>query len=318
MKTLRKKVYDVLETSEHANRLSLCVDSVLVVLIVVNVITVVLESVSSINEQYHWLFARIEWVSIFVFSVEYLIRLWVSPEHEKYQSHPMPRLRYMCSPLAIIDFLAVLPFYLGYFFAIDLRFLRVLRLLRILKLTRYSAAMVMLLDVFKEESSSFFAGLFILTVLLILAASGAYLAEHNIQPDKFGSIPAAMWWSMATLTTVGYGDVTPVTVAGKIFGACVTVVGIGMAALPAAILANGLASQLNRKRALMTERFQAALEDGYINDAEEIDIEALRKELGLSVNVADSIRERVERKRQRASSNFCPHCGEKTAAGPRT
>ena len=293
--------------------MSFCVDTVLVVLIVVNVISVVLESVRGINAHYSWLFQHIESISIAVFSVEYLIRVWVSPEDERYAGQRFPRVRYIMSPIAIIDFLAVMPFYLAYFFAIDLRFLRVLRLLRILKLTRYSSAMVMLLDVFKEEASSFFAGLFILTVLLILAASGAYLAEHNVQPDKFGSIPAAMWWSMATLTTVGYGDVTPVTVAGKVFGACVTVVGIGMAALPAAILANGLASQLNRKRSVMAEQFRIALEDGDIDESEESDIEELRKELGLSKNAAITIRERVEKNRKKAKRNYCPHCGHSLA-----
>ena len=308
-KTFRRKVYEVLETAEKGNRLSLIVDAALVILIVINIISVVLESVGSINARFGWLFENIEIVSVIVFTIEYILRLWVAPEDPEDSSHKIPRLNHAFSPMAIIDLLAILPFYLTYLFAIDLRFLRVLRLLRILKLTRYSSAMTMLLDVFREEASAFFAGFFILMVLLILAASGAYLAEQDVQPDKFGSIPAAMWWSMATLTTVGYGDVTPVTAAGKIFGACVTVVGIGMAALPAAILANGLAVQLNRKRELMTDKFRIALEDGHIDDDEEDAIEDLRKELGLSHSVAHSTRETAQKTKDKADIHFCPHCG---------
>lgn len=306
-KIIRRKVYEVLETAEKGNRLSYIIDVVLVVLIVVNVICVVLESVVSVNQRYGSIFEFIEIISVSVFTVEYVLRLWACPEDPKNATHKSPHLNHILSPMVIIDLLAVLPFYLTYLFAIDLRFLRVLRLLRILKLTRYSSAMTMLLDVFKEEASALFAGFFILMVLLILAASGAYLAEQDIQPNKFGSIPAAMWWSMATLTTVGYGDVTPVTVAGKIFGACVTVVGIGMAALPAGILANGLATQLNRKRTVMTEKFHIALEDGAIEaDA----IEDLRKELGLSQKVAHSILEAAQKDKGKAQLHYCPHCGE--------
>ena len=307
--TFRRKVYEVLETSEKSNRLSLIVDTALVILIVINIISVVLESVGSINTRFGWLFENIEIISVMVFTIEYILRLWVAPENPEDSSHKSPRIKHALSPIAIIDLLAILPFYLTYLFAIDLRFLRVLRLLRILKLTRYSSAMTMLLDVFREEATAFFAGFFILMVLLILAASGAYLAEQDVQPDKFGSIPAAMWWSMATLTTVGYGDVTPITAAGKVFGACVTVVGIGMAALPAAILANGLAVQLNRKRELMNDKFRMALEDGQIDSDEEEAIEDLRKELGLSHSVANSIRETAQKTKDKADIHHCPHCG---------
>ena len=308
--TLRRKVYDVLETTEKRSKLSSVIDIGLVVLIVVNILSVVLESVESMNSRFGALFEYIEIFSVAVFTIEYLMRLWVCPEDPIEGADKNPRLKHMRSPMAVIDILAILPFYLTYLFAIDLRFLRVLRLLRILKLTRYSSAMTMLLDVFKEEASAFFAGFFILMVLLILAASGAYLAEHQIQPEKFGSIPAAMWWSMATLTTVGYGDVTPVTVAGKIFGACVTIVGIGMAALPAGILANGLATQLNRKREVMAEQFRMALQDGNIDDQEADVIEELRKDLGVSVNVANGILETVQKNKVKTKLHFCPNCGE--------
>ena len=148
--TLRYKIYDVLESTENRSGLSSFIDIALVVLIVVNILSVVLESVESMNIRFGALFEYIEIFSVAVFTVEYMVRLWVCPEDPIEGADPNPRLKHMRSPMAVIDILAILPFYLTYLFTIDLRFLRVLRLLRILKLTRYSSAMTMLLDVFKE------------------------------------------------------------------------------------------------------------------------------------------------------------------------
>ena len=156
----------------------------------------------------------------------------------------------------------------------------------------------------------FYAGFFILGVLLILTASGAYLVEHEAQPDKFASIPSAMWWAVATLTTVGYGDVTPITPLGKFFGAIVTIVGIGMAALPAGILASGLADQLRRKREILGAQFRQALEDEVIDAEEEQELESLRKQLGLSERLAKEIRNDVHLNNPRSKKNHCPHCGK--------
>jgi voltage-gated potassium channel len=309
--SIRNLAFRLLQPDDKTNRASRILNLFLIVLIAVNVISVVLETVESIEARYHTLFFWIEAVSVAVFSVEYLARAWVAPEDPEFAGRRYPRLAYLLSPIALIDLVAILPFYLGFFFKIDLRFLRVLRLLRILKLTRYSSAMTMLLNVFREESNAFFAGFFILIVLLVLASSGAYLAEHQAQPDKFGSIPAAMWWAMATLTTVGYGDVTPITATGKVFGSLIAVVGIGMAALPAGILASGLADQLRRTRKELSKQFRAALEDGVIDADEERDLEELRKSLGLTKRVAEEVRSQVQRDEDKL--HFCPHCGKELA-----
>ena len=310
MSQLRKTLYQKLDPDEKSDWMSKYLDLFLIALIAINVAAVILETVGSIEARFRDTFWVIEIVSVAVFSIEYLVRVWVSVEDPRYQDSAHPRLSYMLSPMALIDLLAILPFYLGFFVKMDLRFLRVLRLLRILKLTRYSSAMSMLLDVFREEANSFFAGFFILAVLLVLAASGAYLAEHQIQPEKFGSIPAAMWWAMATLTTVGYGDVTPITPAGQIFGSLVAVVGIGMAALPAGILASGMADRLRRTREELAEKFRVALEDGVIDSDEEQELENIRRDLGLSKRVAEEIRADVQKSRNAATLGHCPHCGK--------
>ena len=307
---LRKFVYDKLERTVKSDPIGKVVDVFLVVLITINIVAVVLETVDSIHARYEQVFTAIEIFSVGVFSIEYLVRLWTCVENREFNRYSRPRLQYVFSPMAIIDLMAILPFYLSFFVTFDLRFLRVLRLLRVFKLTRYSSAMSMLLDVFREEASAFFAGFFILMVLLILAASGAYLAEHDAQPDKFGSIPQAMWWAMATLTTVGYGDVTPITATGQLFGALVTVVGVGMAALPAGILASGLADQLKRKREQLTNQLREALEDGVIDESEEAELEELRKSIGLSQKIAEGIRKEVNRKRSEEVHRVCPHCGK--------
>jgi len=165
---------------------------------------------------------------------------------------------------------------------IDLRFLRVLRLLRVFKLTRYFSSFELLLNVLHEERKNL-AGIFVLLlVILTLAASALYLVERDIQPDKFGSIPQAMWWAIAALTTVGYGDVYPLSAAGQILGSLVTIVGIGMVALPSGILASAFSEQTRRKREYLQLAIDDALEDGTIDSEELKTIQEMGKSMGLS------------------------------------
>ncbi len=304
---LRKRVYWWLERPDRAATGPWVLELALIALITLNVAAVILETVDSIYDRWGVALNLFEGLSLFVFVVEYAARLWVATENPNYKT----RASWAVSPIAIIDLLAILPALLYLLFPVDLRLLRTFRMLRLLKLTRYSPALGMLLAVFEEEAGAFFAGFFILMVMLIFAASGAWLAEHEAQPEAFGSIPAAMWWAMATLTTVGYGDVTPVTVAGKIFGAAITVIGIGMAALPAGIIASGLNDQLHRRRASLELEFRKALEDGDICEADEKEIDAVRKQLGLSRRAADHIRNRVHAETL-SQVDHCPTCGQPT------
>ena len=158
------------------------------------------------------------------------------------------RWKYVTSGAAIIDLLAILPAYINFFVHIDLRFLRILRLLRLLKLTRYFISLQILLRVIEREKGSFQAVIFILVIMIVMAAAGIYVVEGRAQPDVFSSIPASMWWAVVTLTTVGYGDVTPITPLGRFLGALITILGVGLAALPAGILANGLANELELRK----------------------------------------------------------------------
>jgi voltage-gated potassium channel len=218
------------------------------------------------------------------------------------------RVRYALRPIVLIDLLAVLPFYLGMFFNIDLRFLRALRIARVFKLTRYSPAFALLTRAIHQERHALSAAMFFLFITLIIASSGIYMFEHRAQPQAFGSIPAAVWWAIATLTTVGYGDVTPITIGGKAFGIGVMVIGVGMVALPTAILASAFSEQLRRRREEYQEMVDVALHDGIVTTAERSELERIRGRLGLSEADAERILRR-ELRNLLADKRDCPHCG---------
>ena len=310
MPTVREKVALLLQPNRYEHKLSGYVDVFLIVLICLNVIEVILDSVESFHREYAEQLLWFEYFSIAIFTLEYLLRIWTCIDLDESDSRPYlkQRLAYICTPMALIDLLAIIPFYLSLFVSLDLRFLRVVRILRVFKLTRYSVAMQLLLQVFKDEQRSFVAAFSILFTLLIIAASGIYVIEHEVQPDKFGSIPEAMWWAMATLTTVGYGDVTPITPGGKFFGGLITIVSMGMVALPTGILASGFNMQMKRRQQKFTVLLKQILRDGIVTEQEWADLEVLRKELDLDKEEAELIIQLSEARKQNMPE--CPHCGE--------
>ncbi len=309
MLEIRRRLTRILQPSKGKDKVSTIVDLFLVFLILLNVMDVILESVKEFHEEYRVEMFWFEFFSITVFTIEYALRLWtcVDLDEQDPRPHWKQRLSYFCTPMALIDLLAILPFYLSLFVTLDLRFLRVVRILRIFKLTRYSMAMQLILAVFREEQRSFIAAFSILLTLLIIAASGIYLIEHNVQPEEFGSIPEAMWWAMATLTTVGYGDVTPITAGGKFFGGMITIISMGMVALPAGILASGFNMQMHRRQQKFNVLLKEMLRDGIVTDQEWTDLEVLRKELDLDEEEAELLIELSEARTQQLQA--CPHCG---------
>jgi voltage-gated potassium channel len=313
MKTLRKKVALIFEGSKPYATLGRALDWFLIALILLNIVAIVLESEAKLHKQYSTLFYNIELISVAIFSVEYVLRLWSCVDKFEYasstESDGKKRLRYFFTPLALIDLIAILPTLLMMFFSFDLRFLRVVRLLRIFKLTRYSRAMQLLLESFKEERSTLIAAFFIMTVVMILAACGIYLLEHDIQPDKFGSIPSSMWWALVTLTTVGYGDAVPITAMGKLFGGLITVISMGMVAIPTGLLASSFADQMRKRRETFQEAVLHSLIDGELTKEEREHLEHLRAELGLSHTEANKAIKLITS--QRVHSLYCRHCGQK-------
>jgi len=280
---IRKRIWEVLETGNSHDKASLYIDIFLISLILLNIVAVLLETVDSIYNQYKTQFLTFERLSTFIFLVEYILRVWVSIEAKKNNDNNLiTRLKYMITWPAIIDLLAVLSGLLPMLFEVDLRLLRALRMIRLLKFSRYFKVMNLLLGVLKEEKQSFLAAMFLLVIALLIASTGIYIFEKEAQPDKFGSIPESMWWAIATLTTIGYGDVTPITSMGKLFGAIIAIIGIGTVALPSGILASGFSDQLKRRQSKYENELNKALQDGIITTKERSKLTQIAEDMNLS------------------------------------
>jgi voltage-gated potassium channel len=232
------------------------VQAFIVLVIVVNVSALMAETVDDIRSRHGDFLVAVEHFSIVIFTVEYLLRMWSCTVERKFAGPIAGRFRYALTPFMVIDFIAIAPFYLP-FLGVDLRALRMVRLIRILrvaKLARYSRAVRTLGTVLSEKRGELMTAVFILAVLILLSSALIFHAEHLAQPKAFSSIPAAMWWSISTLSTVGYGDIIPITTGGKIIAAVISVLGIGMFALPAGILGAAYSDALNRDKARMAKR----------------------------------------------------------------
>jgi voltage-gated potassium channel len=250
----RRRAYEIVEGDHGIDPAANLFDASIVALILLNVATFAAETVPSVQALYWPWFEVFEVFSVAVFTVEYAVRLWTAVEVPFLRRRPpwKARLIWARRPYLIIDLLAILPFYLSQIFPFDLRVLRVLRLLRFLKLSRYSPAIHTLVRVLNNERRALTAAGLLLMAAVLFASTGIHYLEQEAQPDKFGSVPESAWWAIATLTTVGYGDVTPITPLGRLFGGVVMVCGLCILALPVAIIASGFAQEVSRRDFVVT------------------------------------------------------------------
>lgn len=308
---LRKRTARVLEKDFLKDRVGRIVNISLIVLILLNVIAIILESVDSVYARYERAFWYFEVFSVLAFTVEYFARVWSSIDLEGASDRRpvMGRIKYMLTPLALVDLIAIAPFYLSFYVALDLRFLRCLRLLRLFKLARYSPALGALLDVIQKEAAALLAALVVCLLLLVMSAVGIYMLETEVQPEAFGSIPGAMWWAVSTLTTVGYGDVVPVTTGGKILGGLIGLLGIGMIALPAAIMASGFAENIRSRKRRYNRFAKRFLKDGVLDERERRQLERLRKELGFESEEAMQLLRAIQEEYRHLQPKTCAKCG---------
>lgn len=315
MNHLRKRTAELLEAQRPNDPLGRAVDLVLIFLIFANIVLIILETDPEIGQTRSDLFWRFEVFSVGVFTLEYMLRLWscVDREGRPEMSPARARMRWVLSPLGLIDLLAILPFYIFLFLPgsaeslLMLRIFRGLRLLRVFKLTRYSPALRILRTVLVREANTLLVVAFMMLVILILASWGVYMIERSAQPEYFGSLPKALWWAVVTVTTVGYGDVVPLTPLGKFFAGLISLVGIGMAALPAGILASGFATEMRRREAVFYREVRRAAADNAVTDQEWHRIHRMARDLGLSHKDAFALMRDAVRDSPRQAR--CPHCG---------
>ena len=295
----RKRVWTLLEPANENDKASKITDIFLVTLIFFNILMVILETVDSLFINYKDFFKYFELFSVTIFTIEYIGRLWSCVENKgKNQSDGKARIQYIFSFSAIIDAIAILPSLLAFLFpTVDLRFVRALRIIRLLKFSRYSSSINTLLVVLWDQRKSFGAAFFILFIILIISSSGMYLVEKDVQPDKFGSIPQSMWWSIVTLTTVGYGDVYPVTSMGKFFGSIIIILGIGTVALPSGILASAFTEHTKRNQKKYEDQLKLMLSDNIIDEGERKELEELSQRLNLSDEDILAIEEHYKNKK---------------------
>lgn len=247
---IRRRLWEILEIAKHGDRLSRAFDLLITALIFLSIIAVIVESVPEIGRKYAGWFFWFELFSVGIFTLEYLGRAWACVQDVNYASPITGRLRYLRKPLAVIDLLAILPFYLP-LLGVDFRFLRVLRLMRLLrifKLGRYYRAVQLIGDVLRSKKEELVLSSCVMGVLLLAASCLIYFLENGAQPESFPSIPAAMWWAIVTLTTVGYGDIYPVTMLGRFFGSIIALLGVGMVALPTGILGAGFVEVIQKRK----------------------------------------------------------------------
>ena len=252
--TLRHHVYAALEREDGSGLVGVLSNRAVLMLVVVTLAATVMESVPSYAQAYAVPLTIIEWAATAVFTVEYAARVWTAAEHPPLRHHGAfyGRLRYIVSAHGFVDLIAVLPFWLTIASANDLRVLLVLRLMRFFKLTRYSPAMRSLLDALYRERRALAGCVVILAGTALIAAALMHLAEIHAQPDKFGTIPDALWWAIVTLGTVGYGDAVPVTLAGRLIAGVTIFAGLLMVALPVGIVASAFADEVHRRDFIIT------------------------------------------------------------------
>jgi len=245
---IKKRLFEILERADDGDTASLIFDIAIIALITLNIAAATAASFDSFAAKYSAHLQRFEIFSVSVFTVEFILRLWVAKQ--KYPTSKMPQLRYMVSVEAIIDLMAILPFYLPFIVNLDLRFLRifrVLRMIRIFKLGRYSEAMVTVGRVLKKEKERLLATVFLTLIMIFVSSTIMYYMENPAQPEYFPNIIQTTWWSVATFTTIWYGDIYPVTTAGKICGGIISLLGIMLVALPSGIICSGFMDELNKE-----------------------------------------------------------------------
>lgn len=283
---------EILEGSPNQS-LSRYAEWLISAVVLVNCSAVILDSVPEVHAQYKDFFHELEFWSVMFFTAEYLMRVW-SLGAKYADSSWKGRREYMFSAFGLVDFFATMPYYLHVFFPLlDLRILRVLRLLRILKLSKYNSALQDLFSAVYSERRAFGSAAFLLTIATIVSASLMHFAEGHAQPEQFGTIPHAIYWSIVTITS-GYGNVEPVTKGGEVVALLTGFLGVCMAAIMTGIVASAFANQLSRKKSAYQAQLRQVLADDVVTDAEKDALKRLQMQFRLSDKEVQTMMEQAK------------------------
>ncbi len=294
-RTFRQKMHALVFPTAYSGKLYELFDTFIAIWVLLSVVSVILESVESLHYILNLQFIVLDSIAVAIFTLEYCMRMYSCVEGPKYQGAFFGRFKQAKSPSTFIDFLAIIPFYLEVFLhhVLDLRFLRIFRLARLLKLTRNSDATAVLFRVIAREWPIMSAASFIMGLLLVLTASIGYLLEHEAQPEKFENIPQSIYWAVITLASVGYGDISPVTPWGRAMTSVLALLGIGIFAIPAALLASAFSDELIKDRDALKANLFQILKDGKIEAKETQFIRDEAKRLHLSVEEINALIDQV-------------------------
>jgi voltage-gated potassium channel Kch len=299
-RTFRQKVHAIVYPSAYGGSLHTIFDTFIVIWVIVSVLAVILESVHGIHYLLNLEFIVLDAIAVGIFTLEYCLRMYCCVEEPGFKRAVTGRLKMAKSTSSIIDILAIAPFFLEVFLhhLIDLRFMRVFRLLRLLKLSRYTGATQSLSKVIVREWPVMAASAFIMLLLVVMTASLGYLFEHEAQPDKFENIPQAIYWAVITLASVGYGDISPITPAGRAMTIVLALIGIGIFAIPAALLSSAFSDQLKRDREALVNTIYEMLADGHLDDKEVEYIRTESKRLHLTQEEIKLLIDKANRERE--------------------
>jgi voltage-gated potassium channel len=293
---IRWRTMQILDEGDADDKPSLWCDRLITLVILLSVTAIILESVDGIGSVYGAQFAMFEAFSVAFFTLEFLLRLWSNGSRHS-QSDWKGRKDYIFSFHGLVDIISILPFYLQAIFpGADLRVLRILRLTRLLKLSHYSTAIEDLASAIYAERRSFGAVVYLLAIAIVASSTLMYYAEAAVQPEKLASIPHAIYWSVITLTTVGYGDISPITPVGKAIAIVTAFLGIATLAIFSGIVATSFANQLAKKKVLYEQQLRDALSDGFVEEREKQLLSKLQSEFGLSDEMVAEIANQVKRR----------------------
>jgi len=303
-RTFRQKIHALVFESAYGGKLQTIFDTFIGIWVIISVLAVVLESIHSVSYLINLEFVILDTVAVGIFTLEYLMRIYACVEEPKYRHGFLGRFKQARNTATIIDLLAILPFFLEVLLGsvLDLRFLRTFRLARLLKLTRYNDSTKILTTVIAREWPVISASAFIMILMVIMTASLGYVFEHEAQPEKFDNIPNSVYWAVITLASVGYGDISPITPVGRFMTVVMALLGIGIFAIPAALLASAFGDQLHKERELLKVNLRNMMKDGHLDESEITLLRSEAKRLHITIEELNALLEHVHTERTHAQN----------------